>query len=334
MNKLLLIAVLLASWACTGLESLPSDQMEITQQTLTPWPQGFPDMVIPSDNPLNEAKVMLGRRLFFDSSLSLDSTVSCASCHIPSRAFSDTVAFSRGVQNRRASRNAPPLMNSAFNPHFMAEGGVKSLELQVLAPLENIDEMGMTVGAVCDRLNADNSYLTMFKAVWNSEATPFTLTRSIAAFERMLIGGNSKYDDFIQGDSSAFDSLELRGRALFYSDRFGCDNCHSGILFTNHAIENNGLYEQYADNGLFRLSLRSEDKGKFKVPSLRNIALTGPYMHDGSLKSLDDVLNHYSTGGELHPNKSPFIRAIDMTEAEKRSVIAFLLTLTEQYQPL
>jgi cytochrome c peroxidase len=260
----------------------------------------------------------------------LDSSISCGSCHIPGSAFSDTVAFSQGILNKHAKRNSPSLMNIGFNPSFMAEGGVKSLELQVLAPIENDDEMGMTIGAVCDRLNTDEYYRKAFRLIWDTAATPYTVTRSIAAFERTLIGGNSKYDRFANGDSSTFTSDERNGFILFNTERFNCSSCHSGRLFTNNSIENNGLYVSYTDNGLFRLSLKQGDMGKFKVPTLRNIALTAPYMHDGSMRRLEDVIDHYDNGGANHANKSEFIKPIHMTDDERKSLIAFLKTLTEE----
>lgn len=286
-------------------------------------------MEIPENNPQSESKIRLGARLFFEPALSRDSSISCGSCHLKEYAFSDTVALSDGVGNKKAARNSPTIVNVGYQPHFMSEGGVKTLELQVIAPLENEDEMALGVIEACRRLNQIPYYQDFFQRVWGDSATPFTLTRSLASFERSIVGGTSPFDDFIDGDSAAISKNAINGMSLFYSDRLACNTCHSGPLLTNFKIENNGLAAEYGDNGLFRLTLDPEDKGKFKVPSLRNISRTFPYMHDGRFKTLDEVIDHYARGGESHPNQHHAINGFELTDREKNDLIDFLESLTD-----
>ncbi|MEZ4722213.1 MAG: cytochrome c peroxidase [Flavobacteriales bacterium] len=293
-------------------------------------PDWLSEPMIPKDNPLTKAKVELGRRLFFERALSKDSSISCASCHLESFAFSDTIALSAGASGRHATRNTPSILNIAYAPRLMAEGGVKNLELQVLSPLENELEMNMSVNGACDRLNADSKYRADFERVWSDSATPFTLTRTLAAFERTLIGGDAPYDKFLRGDSNALSKSAQSGLALFTES--GCINCHSGPLFTNYKLENNGLDERYLDNGLFRLTLLASDMGKFKVPTLRNVELTAPYMHDGRFITLREVLVHYNSGGKNHPNKSERVRPLNLSEKQLSDLEEFLLSLTQEFK--
>lgn len=304
-----------------------TDKLEAVSLAVPDW---LPMPNIPDENSLTKAKVELGRKLFFEKGLSRDSTISCASCHLQSLAFADSVPLSAGVSGRHATRNTPSILNIAYAPRLMAEGGVKNLELQVLSPLENELEMDMSVSGACDRLNANVDYKTQFLDVWGDSATPFTLTRTIAAFERTLIGGDAPFDTFMRGDSAALTDVQKRGLDLFYE--VGCDNCHSGSLFTNYQIENNGLDEQYNDNGLFRLTLLESDMGKFKVPTLRNVGITAPYMHDGRFKTLREVLEHYNAGGKNHPNKSTLIQPLNLSDQQLNQIEAFLLSLTQEFK--
>jgi cytochrome c peroxidase len=288
------------------------------------------EMDIPANNPTSIQKMRLGARLFFEPLLSRDSSVSCGSCHLKKYAFSDTVAFSGGVGDKHAARNSPSLVNVGYLPHLMAEGGVKTLELQVIAPLENEDEMDLGVLEACKRLNSVPYYQDFFQRVWGDSATPFTLTRSLAAFERTIVGGSSDYDRFLTGDSAALSSNARKGMDLFFSERLSCKTCHDGPLFTNFEMQNNGLDEEYADNGLFRLSLDAKDIGKFKVPSLRNVSKTYPYMHDGRFRHLEEVIDHYSSGGQSHPNKHAAIRGFKISQEERNQLVAFLESLTDQ----
>ena len=309
--------------------SCDSKKMDTSQESKDREWSFWDSMKHPKNNLPSVAKIELGERLFYDPALSSDYSTSCASCHEPSIAFADSVPFSIGAKGRRAQRNSPSIVNVGYMPHFMAEGGVKNLELQVIAPIENELEMDFTVIEACKRLNDLPAYREAFRLVWQDSATPFTLTRSIAAYERTIVGGTSPYDSFLKGDEKALTSSAENGMDLFFSDRLGCVGCHSGVLLTNFEIENNGLDSIYEDKGKYRLTLSKEDQGKFKVPSLRNVALTAPYMHDGRFETMAEVIHHYESGGAPHPNKSVKLKQFELNESERADLISFLESLTD-----
>ena len=295
-------------------------------------PTGFPSLPVPADNQLTVKRVELGKMLFFDPALSIDSSIACASCHFQRFAFSDDRAISPGVEDRRGFRNAPPLFNLAYHPYFFKDGGVPTLELQVIAPIQDENEMAHIIPDVVDRLSADKTYQKMAMVAYGREFDPFVLTRAIAAFERTLVSGNSPYDQYVhQGQSSALSASELRGMELFNSDRLSCSTCHSGFNFTDYAFMNNGLYNSYpTDSGRMRVTLDPSDKAKFKTQSLRNVGITAPYMHDGSLPTLEAVIDHYNSGGSSYPTKDTRIKPLNLTQQEKNDLIAFLNALTDQ----
>lgn len=292
-------------------------------------PEGFPPMPAPADNPLTQSKIDLGKKLFFDRLLSKDSTISCGSCHFQQFAFAEDRPISVGIYGRLGFRNAQPLFNLAWNQHFFRDGGVPTLELSTLNPLDNHNEMFITMQEVLYRLNRHPEYPTMFRRAFNDTATAFGFLRAIAAFQRTLISGDSQYDRY-KYRGGVFTELEKQGEALFFSDRTSCSTCHSGFNFTNNRFENNGLYLMYADSGRQRVTTLEADRGKFAVASLRNVQYTAPYMHDGSLPTLDDVIAHYNSGGQAHPNKSELIRPLNLSEEEKLALKAFLLTLSDE----
>lgn len=295
-------------------------------------PAGFPTIPVPADNQLTVKRVELGKMLFFDKNLSIDSTVSCGSCHFQRIAFSDDQAVSEGVEGRTGFRNAPPLFNLAYHPYFFKDGGVPTIELQVLAPIQDVNEMDHQVPELIDRLSDHTEYQKLAQIAYGRDFDPFVLTRAIAAFERTLISGNSPYDKYAyQGNTNALSASELRGLELFNSDRLQCNTCHSGFNFTDYTFINNGLYNNYpADSGRMRVTLNPSDEGKFKTPSLRNVGLTAPYMFDGSFASLEAVVEHYNSGGSTHPNKDPRIKPLNLTQQEKNDLIDFLNALTDQ----
>lgn len=290
-------------------------------------PAGFPMPDIPPDNALTNVRVAMGKLLFFDPILSRDATISCASCHFPDRAFSDTIAISPGVEQRLGVRNAMPLFNVAYHPNLMREGGVPTLEMQVLAPVSDHFEMDFNLVDAAERLAQDPNYADLSQRAYGRPPDPYVITRALAAFERVLLSGNSAYDRYNNGQSNALSPQALQGSALFQS--LGCDRCHSGFNFTNYGYENNGLYAVYLDYGRQRMTGKDEDIGKFKVPSLRNVALTAPYMHDGSVATLSAVIDHYAHGLQNHPNQSPLLQTFDISETEKAALIAFLESLTD-----
>lgn len=297
---------------------------------LTDAPAGFPAIPFPEENPFSQQKWELGKRLFYERALSIDNSISCGSCHKAEIAFSDNIAKSSGAGNVAGRQNAPTLANVAYHPYFTRAGGVGTLEKQILVPIQEHDEFNFNIVDIAERLNTMPEYVQMSQEVFGRNPDPYVITRAIATFERTIISGNSTYDKFIHlGDRTGITDETLRGRNLFFSDRTNCSSCHADFNFTNYSFQNNGLYKQYADPGRKRLTGKEEDLALFMVPTLRNIALTAPYMHDGSLNSLEEVIEHYNTGGYDHRNKSKQIRPLHLTRQEKEDLIAFLNSLTD-----
>jgi cytochrome c peroxidase len=301
----------------------------------TPWqglqpPPGFDPIPYPVDNEPTPDRIELGRLLFFDTRLSKDRTVSCASCHDPNLAFTDGRDVSIGVEGRRGTRNAPSLLNVAYHPYLLREGGVPTLEQQVLVPIQEHAEFDMNILDVVERLKEDANYGAKARQAYDREFDPWVLTRAISAFERSLLTSWSAYDRYtLQGDRRSFSAAAVRGLELF-NTRAGCINCHGGRELTTHGFANNGLYDVYADPGRFRLTSKEEDRAKFKIPSLRNVALTAPYMHDGSMKSLREVVEHYNAGGRAHPNKDRLVRPLHLTESEVSDMVELLKSFTDE----
>jgi cytochrome c peroxidase len=294
-------------------------------------PHGFPYPPIPPDNQPTKERIALGKRLFSDPILSRDSTISCATCHIESKYFTDGLPKSKGIEGRTAFRNAPTLVNCAYLPNTMWDGGVPTLEQQVLAPISNPLEMDFDINSVVARLLAHPIYLNLFRRAYGLLPSVYTLTRAIACYERTLFSRNCRYDDFLHHrDSSTLSNSEKRGMALFFGERGECFHCHGEYNFTDYSFKNNGLYLVYPDSGRARITLNKGDLGMFRVPSLRNIALTAPYMHDGSLPTLKAVIDHYNRGGEAHFNKSGLLTPMHLSESEIQDLVAFLNALTDK----
>ncbi len=317
--------------ACTNEEETSIPNPNDDRYTLVV-PPGFPEPTIPVDNALTKTRIALGRKLFYDPVLSLDSSRSCGSCHAAHLAFSDSTMVSLGIEQRKGTRNTPTLANVVYQQKLLREGGVPTLEMQILVPIQEHNEFDFNIVLAANRLNQNPAYVDLAMKAYNRIPDAFVITRSIAAFERSFISGNSPFDKWhFQGIQNAVSEEVQRGYALFQSPRLNCSSCHSGFLFTNQSFANNGLYEVYPDSGRFRLTGLESDRAVFKVPSLRNIALTAPYMHDGSLPTLNAVLNHYQTGGKNHPNKSPLLKKFVLTTQERSDLIAFLNSLTDRY---
>ena len=295
-------------------------------------PKGFPAIDFPEGNEFSPERWALGKRLFYDPILSLDSTLSCASCHKQELSFADDVAFSDGVLNRPGTRNAPSLANIAYHPYFTREGGVATLEMQVLVPIQEHNEFAYNIVEIANKLEKIESYVKESEAAYGRGPDHFVITRAISNFERSLISGNSPYDQFtFQNKSNALTPLEEQGKDLFFSDRTSCGTCHGGFNFSDYSFANNGLYEMYDDPGRYRLTGIEEDRALFKVASLRNVALTAPYMHDGRLPTLEAVLEHYENGIHQSPTLSPILQnGISLTENEKTDLTNFLHTLTDE----
>lgn len=328
------IVGLIGSIAVLGVMACQEPAKEQTsKETPYSWdlPSHFPAPEEPEDNVTTVERVELGRKLFYEPLLSLDSTISCANCHQLPFAFSDPDPVSAGVHGRKGFRNSPTLTNVAYNERFFFDGGIPSLELQVLAPLDNEDEMQLNIHEASLRLQEDSTYVNLFQKAYGRAPDPFSITRALAAFERTMISAGSPYDLWLQGDSTAMSITALRGKELFFSEKLQCSTCHSGFNFTNNGFEHNGLYEDYsADPGRRRVTMAKEDIGKFKVPTLRNVEVSAPYMHDGSLRTLEEVIDHYASGGKKHPNKSNLIKGFTLTAGEKEDLLAFLQSLTDE----
>jgi cytochrome c peroxidase len=294
-------------------------------------PPGFASVVHPVDNAFTMERWKLGKRLFFDPNLSRDRSISCASCHKPSLAFADDQSVSIGVEGRKGSRNAPSLANVAYQPYLMREGGVPDLERQILVPIQEHAEFDFNIVLLVERLIEDSSYANASERAYGRPLDPFVLTRAISVFERSLISGNSPYDRYVhQNEASALTPQQLAGMALFFSEEVGCGNCHNGFDLTDYSFQNNGLYAEYDDPGRMRLTNDPADMALFKVPSLRNVAVTAPYMHDGSIETLQGVVEHYMTGGADHLNKSVHVKPLDLNTEDMEALIAFLESLTDE----
>ena len=291
-------------------------------------PKGFPELSIPTDNELTNEKIELGKKLFFEKLLSRDSSISCASCHKPELAFTDGLKNPKGIKDRLVSRNTPTLTNIAYNKNFLRDGVNPTLEAQALVPIHEKNEFDFHILLAAERLKKKPSYVQLFEKAYGGIPTPKLITKAIASYERTLISGNSRYDQYIyQNKKYALSSSEKKGLKLF--NKLYCVSCHSGFNFSNGEIVNNGLYEKYEDVGKMRVSLKEIDNGCFKVPTLRNIALTAPYMHDGSIQTLEEVIDHYMKGGSSHPSKHPFIKPFSLDNSDRKNLVLFLKSLTD-----
>lgn len=320
----LLSSVLL--WSC---ESKSNSDTESTDILVIP--DGFPDITFPEGNEFTKARWDLGKKLFYDPILSIDSSISCASCHKAHLAFADDQALSPGVQNRPGVRNAPSLANIAYHPYFLREGSVPTLEMQALVPIQEENEFDHDILVIAELLKNDPEYISMSKQAYERAPDPYVIVRALANFQRTLISGNSSYDKFhFQGQNSALSESARRGMDLFFSSKTSCGNCHGGFNFTDYSFQNNGLDSIYDDPGRRRLTGKPEDEALFKVPSLRNVALTAPYMHDGRFATLMEVVEHYDSGGANHPNKSALLKPLQLSSTEIQDLMAFLESLTDE----
>ena len=290
--------------------------------TLSNWP----DMSYPQDNQPDASKINLGRQLFEDPILSIDSSISCASCHKSQFAFADNLTVSPGVEGRLGVRNSPSLLTIGYQPYFMREGGVPTLEMQILVPIQEHNEMAFNMVLLANRLNQDSTYKKLFLQAFNDSATAYTITRSIAQYERTLIYKDADIDAYISGDNNAITPSAKRGMELFYGAA-NCSKCHSGTLFTDYSFHNNGTSMLDGDYGRGQLTLDSSDFYTFKVPSLRNAALTAPFMHDGSVATLEDVLIQYNAGGTLHDYQSLLIQPLGLSNSQLSDLQSFMEAL-------
>ncbi len=307
-------------------------------------PEDFPEMEIPPNNPLTKAGVALGKRLFFDPILSADSTMSCSTCHLPSLSFTDNNAFSKGIDGKSGRRSAMSLLNLGYNKNgFFWDGRVATLEDQALVPVEDTIELHNNWDTLIEKIKQHKEYPSLFEKAFGIQSVSSIhkglVVKAIAQFERTLVSSrDSKFDKVKRGEAT-FTPDELIGFDMFfdkspeYKDA-ECAHCHNVPLFTTNEYFNNGIteahdLEDFEDKGLGAITGDRFDIGKFRAPTLRNIELTAPYMHDGRFNSLEEVIEHYSSGGKYSETVSPLIRPLNLTKKEKRQLLAFLKTLTD-----
>lgn len=321
------------------LTSIPFNATETTVAV----PQDFPPMISPNENPLTVEGIELGRKIFFDPILSADFSMSCASCHDPQLSFTDAMATSEGIDGIRGRRSAPSLLNIGFDPHgFHWDGKFSQLEDQALAPVEDPIELHNTWEEVEERMRADEDYPAMFRAAFGiankSEINKNLAAKAIAQFERTLVSsGESKWDQWVRGEYD-FSDEEFLGYSLFFDleDDFPdaeCGHCHNPPFFAIQEFRNNGLDDvddqnDFVDAGRGEITNDAIDNGKFKVPTLRNIFYTAPYMHDGRFTTMDEVLEHYNSGGQ-GSLRHPLIRPLNLDAIQLDAIKSFLMTLTD-----
>lgn len=287
-----------------------------------------------NDEPADKAA--LGKLLFFDTNLSKDNTVSCASCHKPAYAFADTAAVSMGVNGKKGVRNTPSAMNVALQSVFFWDGRAANLEQQALMPIENHDEMDLQVDEAVKRLQENKNYKKYFQKIFNSKPTKENLAAAIAAFERTLETSDSPFDTWkFYDDSSAVDEAVKKGFVVF-NTKGKCSQCHFGSNFTTNEFRNIGLFngKDLNDSGRSSISHDIKDIGKFKVAALRNVAITAPYMHDGRFKTLKEVIEFYNDPRKIVPDAigidSLLSKPLDLTQQDKDDLEAFLNALTDK----
>lgn len=354
-KKLVFVAVLLAFamiWACdddlpdspgnggADLTDIPYDPVPYS----LPIPPNYPQMRIPSDNPLTHEGIELGRKLFYDPIMSRDSTVSCGSCHMQSHSFKDPDGISSGVDGRIGRRTTMNLINVGYNTrNLFWDGRTTNLEDQVSHPLEDINELDHDWKVLESQIRRHEDYPAYFRKAFGiqtvDEINRGLISKAIAQFERTLISsGNTRYDRALRGEVTLTED-ELAGYLMFVDavpdlPDAECGHCHAEPLFTTFEFKNNGIenidnLEDFPDKGRGEVTGVVQDNGKFKIPTLFNAAISPPYMHDGRFQTLEEVMDHYNSGGHRQPNTDPLIRPLGLTEKQKQQVIAFVKTLTD-----
>ena len=297
-------------------------------------PYGFPDMKIPSDNPMTVEGIALGEKLFNDPILSADKTQACINCHQQNFSFSDPNQFSTGIDNIQGNRNASALINLGWNTSFNWDGSSLTLEEQAFEPVTNSIEMHNTWMNVELELNSHSNYPFLFKQAFNiNYIDSIHIVKAIAQFERTLISTNSKLDRYLKNEEQLTIS-ELNGYAIFNTEKGDCFHCHSTNMFMDNLFHNNGLdNEPFTDLGRAKVTSNASDNGKFKTPTLRNVEMTAPYMHDGRFATLEEVVEHYDSGGKYSTTVDPLMKklgvGLQLSNQEKMDLVSYLKTLTD-----
>lgn len=319
--------------------------LPVGKQVAIPAPFGLPAVIFPADNPPTAETMALGRRLFYDPALSADGTVACSTCHDPAKAFTDNKVVSTGIQNKTGIRNSPTVLNSAYSRSLFWDGRVPSLEEQSEASITNSTEMGTSPEVVVKYLLASERYREEFKKAWGTDRITFEMVKkSLATFERTLVSGNSPFDRFYYGrNKKALSASARRGLKIFRDPKRGnCEVCHTigkkYALFTDDKFHNIGIGANtdgsFADPGRYATTKKEADMGSFRTPSLRNAAQTAPYMHDGSLPTLKDVIDHYIGGGNSNPQLDKEIHVLDFLSGQERAdLLEFLNSLNGSMPP-
>jgi cytochrome c peroxidase len=296
-------------------------------------PLGLPPLKIPEDNPMTPEKIELGKLLYFDTRMSKDRTISCATCHDPKMAWAEHTPTSDGIAHQKGARNSPTVINAAYATSQFWDGRAKTLEEQAVGPVENPIEMGHSMVAVVADLTKIPEYQERFRKVFGTGVTKEGFAKAIAAFERTVLSGDSPYDRFVQGDQKAMSDAQKRGWDIF---RDNCATCHATPMFSNYRFFNAGVGSNKpgVDEGRKKVTGKDSDRGKFRVPSLRNVADTYPYFHDGSAAKLEDAVAQMAGGGKDNPNLSDMLKSVreaNLGAKEQKDLVEFLRALSGKY---
>ena len=286
-----------------------------------------PPMPFPDSNQYSSARVKLGKKLFFDKRLSGPNKISCSTCHNPEKGWSDGLPTAKGLNNKTLSRATPTIINSGYNRVHMWDGRFRTLEDQALGPMSSPEEMGQDLEKLVDELLEDESYRLMFKQAYPGEKVDKnTVAKALAIFERTIISDNTPFDQWVKGDENAISQSAKNGFKLF-EGKAACSKCHSDYNFTDDSFHNIGLKDN-KDQGRYVIRKVKILKGAFKTPTLREIAKTAPYMHNGSYNTLMEVIDHYDRGGDVKENLSPDIEPLNLTREEKQDLVEFMKSLS------
>jgi cytochrome c peroxidase len=288
------------------------------------FPSYFPQENRIQFDTITKAQIELGKKLFFDTRLSANNTISCGSCHLPHIAFTDGKRISEGIHGNKSRHNSSTLLNIGFSPTFMFDNRAQNLEIQSLIPLHDTNEMAGNINTIAKIFEKDNALQALSQKAYKTPLDGYALTRSLAAFIKSLIAADSKYDDYLKSkDESLFTKEEQLGKTLFFGNKAKCNSCHTAPLFTNHKYYDIGI-ERGKDIGLMGATHKKEDSARFKTPTLRNIAITAPYFHNGSVATLEKLMNI-----KCSQSSKDYV-AVPLSESEQKQLIAFLKTLTDK----
>ncbi|MED0670951.1 cytochrome-c peroxidase [Aneurinibacillus aneurinilyticus] len=286
--------------------------------------QPLGEMPVPADNPMSANKVELGKKLYFDPRLSGNNKTSCMSCHVPGAGYGDNLPTFVGFEGFKGARNSPTIINAGYYTSNFWDGRAASLEEQALGPIQSEAEMNQNLDVLVKELKSVPAYVDEFKAVFNDEINAKNIAKALATFERTIVINDTKFDRFLKGDKGALTEQQIEGMKLF-AGKANCMSCHAGPTLSDQSFHNIGIE---GDDGRYGVTKQEADKGKFRTPALRGIAHTAPYMHDGSIKTLREVIEYYNKGGGAHPNKDPLMQPINLNDQEIDALVAFLEALS------